>query len=45
MAMIKCVECGEEISSKAKKCPSCGYALKRKNKLKIVTVQTTATQR
>ena len=45
MAMIKCAECGEEISSKAKKCPSCGYPLKRKNKLKIVTVQNPATQR
>lgn len=25
MALIKCSECGKEISDKAKKCPHCGY--------------------
>lgn len=25
MALIKCSECGKEISDKAKKCPYCGY--------------------
>lgn len=25
MALIKCSECGKEISNKAKKCPYCGY--------------------
>lgn len=25
MAIIKCKECGKEISDKAKKCPNCGY--------------------
>jgi predicted amidophosphoribosyltransferase len=28
MAMIKCPECGEEISDQAKTCPHCGYELK-----------------
>ncbi len=26
MALIKCPECGKEISNKAKFCPQCGYA-------------------
>lgn len=26
MALIKCKECGKEISSKAKTCPNCGVA-------------------
>lgn len=25
MALIKCPECGKEISDKAEVCPSCGY--------------------
>lgn len=25
MALIKCVECGKEISDKAESCPNCGY--------------------
>jgi len=28
--MVKCKECGKEISSKAEKCPHCGVSLKRK---------------
>lgn len=28
MALIKCPECGKEISDTAKQCPNCGYALK-----------------
>ena len=27
MALIKCYECGNEISEKANSCPSCGYSL------------------
>lgn len=27
MAMIKCPECGKDISDKAKSCPNCGYPL------------------
>lgn len=30
MAMTKCSECGKEISSKAKACPSCGVEVKQK---------------
>lgn len=29
MALIKCPECGKEISDKAKSCPHCGYELER----------------
>lgn len=28
MALVKCSECGEEISSTAQKCPHCGVAPK-----------------
>ena len=27
MALIKCSECGKEISDKAKKCPHCGFKI------------------
>ena len=27
MALIKCSECGKEVSSKAKSCPNCGYPI------------------
>lgn len=30
MALIKCPECNKEISDKAKKCPNCGFPIKRK---------------
>ena len=30
MAMVKCKECGEKISSKASSCPSCGAPIKKK---------------
>ena len=30
MAMIKCPECGHEISDQAPYCPSCGVAIKDK---------------
>ena len=29
MAMIKCKECGKEVSSKAEKCPHCGVVVKK----------------
>lgn len=29
MALVKCKECGEEISSKADKCPKCGIKIKK----------------
>ena len=38
MSLIKCPECGEEVSDKARKCPNCAYSLKKislnKNKIK-----------
>ncbi|MFC1613915.1 DUF3862 domain-containing protein [Gemmatimonadota bacterium] len=30
MAMMKCKECGNEVSSKAESCPGCGVVLKKK---------------
>lgn len=32
MALIKCPECGKEISDKAESCPCCGAPIKMKNK-------------
>ena len=31
MSLIKCPECGNEISDKAYSCPKCGYPIKQKN--------------
>lgn len=36
MSLIKCKECGKEISSTSKKCPNCGYKEKRNNKKKAL---------
>ena len=37
MALVKCSECGKEMSDAIKKCPNCGYKNKKKlNKKKIV---------
>lgn len=41
MAMIKCPECGNEISDKAIKCPKCGYPMKQEE---IKTVQQEETE-
>lgn len=39
MALVKCPECGKEISDTIKKCPNCGYKNKKKlNKKKIVII-------
>ena len=35
MALVKCPECGKEISSQLKKCNNCGYKLKQVDKKKI----------
>lgn len=35
MALIKCKECGQKISNKAKKCPHCGVPLIEKEKINI----------
>ena len=37
MALIKCSECGKEISDKAKVCPHCGTKYKRENENEIKT--------
>lgn len=29
MAMIKCPECGKEVSNQANNCPNCGYVLNK----------------
>ena len=35
MALIKCPECGKEISDKAENCPDCGYPLTQKKTRKV----------
>lgn len=35
MALIKCPECGSEISDKAMECPNCGYILEKKSIAKV----------
>jgi predicted nucleic acid-binding Zn ribbon protein len=37
MALIKCHECGKEISTEAKVCPQCGAKNKNRRKSKIIT--------
>ena len=37
MALIKCSECGKEISDKAKMCVNCGAKAKNNNKIKLPT--------
>jgi hypothetical protein len=32
MALIKCAECGNEVSDRAQKCPKCGHPVKRREK-------------
>ena len=39
MALIKCPECGKEISDTAKSCPNCGYSLKVKNAKLLKSMQ------
>ena len=38
MALMKCPECGADISEKAKACPYCGYKNKHFNKKKLVKI-------
>jgi hypothetical protein len=38
MALIKCPECGQEISDTVKNCPHCGYKIKELDKRKILTL-------
>ena len=42
MSLIKCPECGKEISNKAISCPMCGYPIKEEiNKLSSKSASTT----
>lgn len=34
MSLIKCPDCGKEISSHAESCPHCGYPLKKKSEIR-----------
>ncbi len=34
MALLKCPECGHDVSSEAEACPHCGYPIKKKIKTK-----------
>lgn len=36
MSLIKCIECGKEISDKAKSCPNCGYPININTKYKVI---------
>lgn len=36
MAMMKCVECGKEISDQARTCPNCGHPSDREAKMQKV---------
>lgn len=38
MALVKCKECGKEISSTAKQCPQCGYKEKRMIQKKTIVI-------
>lgn len=42
MAMIKCPECGRQVSSAAKSCPSCGYPLAEESDSGYVKIKTPA---
>lgn len=38
MAMIKCPECGHEISDKADKCPNCGNPIKKSKSVAVLGI-------
>ena len=38
MALIKCPECGKEISSGSKSCVNCGYKIKQKKNKKLIGI-------
>ena len=42
MALIKCSECGREISDKAPACPGCGNPLQTQNNQKPVVIEQTS---
>lgn len=40
MALIKCPECGKEISDKAKACPNCGFCTEYEKESKVIQENT-----
>ena len=40
MALINCPECEQMVSDTARKCPSCGYVLKKRDLKKIILILT-----
>lgn len=42
MALIKCPECGTEVSDKAEKCPKCAYPINTQIKDKVQTIELTS---
>lgn len=43
MALIKCIECGIEVSDKADKCPKCAYPISTKeNEIKTQVIEQTS---
>ena len=41
MALIKCPECGHDVSDTAETCPNCGYRLKEKTTIHLIILHTT----
>ena len=41
MALIKCTECGTEVSDKADKCPKCACPISTANKEKVQVIEQT----
>lgn len=43
MALIKCIECGTEVSDLAEKCPKCAYPISsKKEEVKVQTIEQTS---
>lgn len=43
MSLIKCIECGTEVSDLAEKCPKCAYPISsKKEDIKVQTIEQTS---
>lgn len=40
MTLIKCPECGKDVSTAAESCPHCGFPIKKESSTKIVKEET-----